>query len=202
MSPTRSLTPRVGDTPLRRPPPPSPDCGRRSGSGVRRCHRAGWDWRKRRGGRAPGMGVASGGRSGLGGPRAPRAGRGCQGRRRARGAPALRPELQLLLPGLPGPGSPRRACSGGRDPAGHAPTSAAPRRRARGTWTRTSCSPRPGPRRPPPSAPRSLFPACLLPSRRLRLRWLGGSDSGLRGSGPRAAEGAAGGLLLRGGAAY
>lgn len=124
MSPTRSLTPRVGDTPLRRPPPPSPDCGRRSGSGVRRCHRAGWDWRKRRGGRAPGMGVASGGRSGLGGPRAPRAGRGCQGRRRARGAPALRPELQLLLPGLPGPGSPRRAAparAGGTLRATHPP---------------------------------------------------------------------------------
>lgn len=122
------------------------DYGRRSGSRVRRCHRAGWDGRKWGEGRR-GVGEAKGVAR-----RAPLPG-SAEVRRVQRVARSPEaPELQLLLPELPrarraGTRSHPPPASSRQDPAGtHPPPPAPPGGSAPGAPTRTSCRP---PARPP-----------------------------------------------------
>ena len=208
MSPTRLLAPRVGEprapgkagAPRKRPPSRPAvglggrDCGRRSGSSVRRCHCAGWDGRKR------GKGAAGRGRRE--GTCAEPAARVPGGKRRVqravRGPEA--PGLWLLLPGCPETGG-RVSRLGRGSPI--PPPPPPPPGRTRGP--RNHLHPRPGPSAPgarpapklPPARPaRSLFAARLLPPRRRRLR-LPLPASRLCSSEPPAAEGAAAPLRVR-----
>lgn len=164
------------------------DYGRRSGSRVRRCHRAGWDGRKWGEGRR-GVGEAKGVAR-----RAPLPG-SAEVRRVQRVARSPEaPELQLLLPELPrarraGTRSHPPPASSRQDPAGtHPPPPAPPGGSAPGAPTRTSCRP---PARPAavivrPAPPTSTAPAAPAPTLGLRAQQLrapgcrGRGGSGLR----------------------